>query len=168
MRKLLIAACALVVLPGAAFAQQGSGRGGGGHGGGWRGGGGGWHGGGWRGGGWRGGGGRGGWGARFGPGPVGRFGPRDFAAWRGGFWWHGYRGARFGWWWFANGFWYWYDAPVYPYPANVADYYVPSDSYAPAGPIWYYCANPAGYYPTVHACPSGWQPIQPSEGQPPQ
>jgi hypothetical protein len=171
MKRLLIATCALLALPGAALAQH-SGRGGAaaGHGGG------GFHGGGgprggpaFRGGpGFRGGFG-GGFRARFGAGPVGRFGARDLAAWRGGFWWHGYRGSRFGWWWFTDGFWYWYDAPSYPYPDDVADYSVPGEEYAaPGAPVAYYCYSPAGYYPTVPACPSGWRvvPSNPGPGGP--
>jgi hypothetical protein len=171
MNKLLIAACALLALPGAAFAQPG-----GSHGGGSSHGGGGGHGapssrGGFSaaGGGFRGGagfrGGVGGIGSRaFAAGPVGRFGARDVAAWRGGFWWHGYRGSRFGWWWFTDGFWYWYDAPLYPYPDYVGDYYVPSQAYAPPGQVWYYCYNPAGYYPYVPACPSGWRVVPATPG----
>jgi hypothetical protein len=26
--------------------------------------------------------------------------------------------------------------------------------------FWYYCTNPAGYYPNVQQCPSGWQVVQ--------
>ncbi|MCL4802116.1 MAG: hypothetical protein KJ025_21165 [Burkholderiales bacterium] len=26
---------------------------------------------------------------------------------------------------------------------------------------WYYCANPAGYYPYVKQCPGGWQRVAP-------
>ena len=176
MKKLLIALCALAVLPGAALAQQhggggahgGGGQAGGGRAaGGWRGGGG-WNGGGWRGGGWRGGGWNNGFRTHFFAGPVGHFGARDFAAWRGGFWWHGFRGGRIGWWWFAGGGWYWYAAPLYPYPDYVADYYIPSDAYQPPGALWYYCYDPAGYYPYVHACPSGWRPVTPNYGSPPQ
>jgi hypothetical protein len=163
MRKLLVATCALLALPGAGFAQRGaaggphSGRHGAApHGGGWRGGASGFHGGvGWGGQGFN---------SRFAPGPIGRFSPREAAVWRGGFWWHGFRGGRFGWWWHADGFWYWYDAPAYPYPAYVAGYYVPADAYAPPSPVWYYCYNPAGYYPYVHACPSGWRVVPAAPG----
>lgn len=169
MNKLLIAACALLALPGAALAQP---RGGGAHGGSGSHGGGG-HGApsGRSGGGFRGGGSfsagvgvRGGGVRAFAAGPVGRFGVRDVAAWRGGFWWHGYRGSRFGWWWFTDGFWYWYDAPLYPYPDFVGDYYVPSQAYAPPGRVWYYCYSPAGYYPYVPACPSGWRVVPATDG----
>jgi hypothetical protein len=172
MKKLLIAGCALLALPGAALAQHNGGGGGGAHG---QGGGGrgfhgqsgGFHGGaGFRGGGagFRGGGfAPGGFRSRFGAGPIGRFGARDLGAWRGGFWWHGFRGGRIGWWWFADGFWYWYDNPAYPYPDYVGEYsvpsdsYAPSDAYAPSNQVWYYCPNPGGYYPNVPRCPAGWQ-----------
>ena len=71
--------------------------------------------------------------------------------------------GRIGWWWFADGFWYWYDNPVYPYPDYVGDYYVPSDSYAPPDRVWYYCDSAGGYYPDVPRCPTGWRTV-PAEG----
>ena len=178
MKKLLIATCALLALPGAALAQHSGGGGshgggGGAHGGagahaqggGFHGGGGGFRGGGqfhgggtFHGGGFRGGGfAPGGFHSHFAAGSVGRFGGRDLGAWRGGFWWHGFRGGRIGWWWFTDGFWYWYDTPAYPYPEFVGDYSVPDEGYAPPGPVWYYCYEPRGYYPYVPVCPSGWR-----------
>jgi hypothetical protein len=175
MKQLLIATCALLALPGAALAQhrgdsEPHGGGGGSHGGagGARGGsevhgGGEVRGGGEVHGGFRGGFPSGGFHAHLDAGPIGRFGARDFDAWRGGFWWHGFRGGRIGWWWLADGFWYWYDAPVYPYPGYVGDYYVPSEAYAPPGQILYYCSYPAGYYPYVRACPTGWR-VVPADG----
>jgi len=93
----------------------------------------------------------------FGMGSIDLFGARDFDAWRGGHWWHGFRGGRLGWWWFTDGFWYWYDEPAYPYPDYVADYSVPSEGYAPPGEVWYFCYEPRGYYPYVPACPSRWR-----------
>ena len=27
---------------------------------------------------------------------------------------------------------------------------------------WYYCQDPAGYYPYVQQCPRGWQPVSPT------
>jgi hypothetical protein len=36
--------------------------------------------------------------------------------WRAGHWYHGRHGGRVGWWWVAGGVWYFYPAPVYPYP----------------------------------------------------
>jgi len=97
-------------------------------------------------------------------GPVGRFGPRDIGAWRGGHWWHGFRGGRLGWWWFADGFWYWYDEPVYPFPDVVSDYSAPSEGYTPPSEVWYFCRGPRGYYPYVPACPSGWRVVPASPG----
>ncbi len=26
---------------------------------------------------------------------------------------------------------------------------------------WYYCLNPAGYYPDIQDCPNGWMPVAP-------
>ncbi|MBW4048323.1 MAG: hypothetical protein HIU89_10405 [Proteobacteria bacterium] len=43
----------------------------------------------------------------------------------------------------------------------------------PAPPAyWYYCNNPAGYYPQIATCPGGWaqvlaQPQEPEEAAPP-
>jgi hypothetical protein len=153
---LLISACAAIALPGAVLAQgAGPGHEGGG--------------------GWSHGGAGGGSHAgapRFAAGAsVERFAGGDLAAWRGGHWYHGAVGGNFGWWWWADGLWYWYAAPIYPYPAVVADTYVADDDYAPppsAGPVWYYCHGPQGYYPYVRACPSGWQmvPATPPDYQP--
>ena len=63
------------------------------------------------------------------------------------------------------GGWYFYPAPVYPYP----DPYVPPViAVQPAPPVaqaqpqtqsWYYCDRPAGYYPYVTECPSGWKTV---------
>ncbi len=87
--------------------------------------------------------------------------------WRNGYWYHGWYGGRWGWWWLAGGLWFWYPAPVYPYPdpyvpgsATVAD---TTPSPPPAAPAraptvqyWYHCAAPKGYYPYVSKCPGGW------------
>ena len=118
MNRLLTAACAVAALaiPSAALAQHSPG---GGHSGGHGGPHGGPHGGGFspsfRGGG----------GSRFGhfsAGPVSHFNSFQMGAWRGGHWFHGGFGGRFGWWWWADGFWYLYDAPIYPYPGYVGEY----------------------------------------------
>jgi hypothetical protein len=48
-----------------------------------------------------------------------------------------------------------YGAPL-PYPPVAA----PQTAYvAPPNPQWYYCANPAGYYPYVQSCAGGWQTV---------
>jgi hypothetical protein len=59
----------------------------------------------------------------------------------------------------------WYGEPDY-------SYYEPSYQAAPAygdatptasaaGSYWYYCQNPAGYYPYVQQCLTQWQPVPP-------
>lgn len=60
--------------------------------------------------------------------------------------------------------------PYYYYPY----YYVPvappvyiergNPSNPPVDPTqyWYYCDDPAGYYPYVQDCPGGWQPVEPA------
>ena len=159
MRTMLIATCALIALPGAALAQHHGGVA---------------HGDSERRGEFRGGGdfhrggprdrpGERGFGARFAPGPIGHFRARDFEAWRGGYWWHGFRGGRIGWWWFAAGAWYWYASPAYPYPGYVGDYSLPGDDVGEPGGGAYYCTYPAGYYPYVRVCPSGWR-VVPADG----
>ncbi len=55
------------------------------------------------------------------------FSPIEHNRWVGGGWhhmrWHG----RFGWWWGVGGAFYWYPAPVYPYPAEVSSTYYDDD-----------------------------------------
>ena len=100
-----------------------------------------------------------GYGAHFAPGPVSRLAPHALAAWRAGYWWHGWRGGRVGWWWCAGGFWYWYPSPIYPYPS-----YVPADVVGggrPAPGVWWFCDSPPGYYPYVRGC-RRWRPVAPS------
>ncbi len=58
------------------------------------------------------------------PGWRGGFHEHDIVVWRGGHWFHGWHGPRLGWWWIVGGAWYWYPAPVYPYP-DVYTPYVP-------------------------------------------
>jgi hypothetical protein len=74
-------------------------------------------------------------------------------AWHGGRWFRGWYGGRFGWWWYVPGYdWYaYYDEPVYPYPAY---------PYAGSPNLWYYCEDPAGYYPYIQQCTGPWQPVQ--------
>lgn len=149
LKKLIVAALAALCSPVAALAQHGGmGHGGMGHGG------------------------MGHGGAPpaihgFAAGPVGRFGARDMATWRSGYWWHGWRGGRVGWWWFAGGFWYWFAAPVYPYPTYVPDYYIGGGYPAPGALAWW-CDNPPGYYPYVQGC-WRWRPAPPNyaPGYPP-
>lgn len=108
-------------------------------------------------------------------GDIHRFHEHDFDRWRGGRWYHGAHGARRGWWWIVGGIWYFYPAPVYPYP----DPYLPpvvvvpqATAPAPAPVVpqqyWYYCPKPAGYYPYVPRCGTAWQavPANPPPGPP--
>ena len=111
-------------------------------------------------------------------------------AWAGGAWHHDWHDGRFGWWWYTDGGWYFYDQPVYPMPVVVSDDYVPdpgavSDEAPPEDPsyyaqpaapapqgvappqYWYYCDNPAGYYPYVQSCPTQFRPV-PATPQPQQ
>jgi len=59
--------------------------------------------------------------------------------------------------------------PVYvpPYPAPVvveqpAPVYQEQPQPQAAQQVWYYCQDPAGYYPYVKQCPHGWQPVSPT------
>ncbi len=102
---------------------------------------------------------------------IHRFHERDIDVWRGGRWYHGYHDNRLGWWWIAAGLWYFYPAPVYPYPDPYAPPVVvnPPVVVVPQAPApapiqpqpqyWYYCASARGYYPYVPNCPEPWQPV---------
>jgi len=103
-------------------------------------------------------------------GEIQRFHEEDLRLWRGGHWVHERHSGRLGWWWVVGPTWYWYPAPIYPYP----DPYVPP--LAPAPPprqvpaqYWYYCPSARGYYPYVPACPEAWLQVvpQPTPPQPP-
>lgn len=99
-------------------------------------------------------------GDRTGGGPHnGHGGNRHGGNWHQGNWRQGWHNNRWGWWWVAPGFadWYYYDAPVYPYP----DPYQPP-GVSSAGPgYWYYCPSPPGYFPYVAQCALPWQPVMP-------
>lgn len=88
-------------------------------------------------------------------GDIGRFHEHDLGHWRSGHWFHGKGGARFGWWWIVGPYWYFYPAPVYPYP----DPFVPPIAGALTPGYWYYCADPPGYYPYVPQCWVEWQAV---------
>ena len=91
------------------------------------------------------------------------------SVWHGGHTWHGgvaWRGGHdrddwnrddFGW----GGFGSW--GPDYSgwYDWNYPGYYAsPGYAYrAPSANVWYYCYNPAGYYPYVQQCYGAWQPV---------
>lgn len=101
-------------------------------------------------------------------GDIGRFHERDLERWRGGRWYDGRHDGRLGWWWIVGGVWYFYPGRVDPYP----DPYQPPLNIAPLPPAapmyWYYCDDPAGYYPYVPECRFNWrpQPAQPAAPYP--
>jgi len=64
-------------------------------------------------------------------GDVHRFREQDLRRWQGGHWVHDRHAGRLGWWWVVGGVWYFYPAPVYPYP----DPYVPPDGGAAGIPV---------------------------------
>lgn len=108
---------------------------------------------------------------------IRRFHERDFDTWRRGHWYHGEHEGRLGWWWLAAGIWYFYPAPVYPYPDPYAPPILvtppvvvpqpqpPAAEPPPAPQYWYYCASRKAYYPYVPNCPEAWKPVP---AQPPQ
>lgn len=88
----------------------------------------------------------------------------DISPWYGGRWVQTRHDGRVGWWWVVGTIWYFYPAPVYPYPdpyappetltlpANTA----PATAASPPVQYWYYCPSVNSYYPYVGACPEGW------------
>jgi hypothetical protein len=84
--------------------------------------------------------------------------------------WHGrHGGSHFGFYFGAPLFWDSYPY-YYRYPRTVV--IEPPPVYVQQSPpvyvqqpqaYWYYCPNPAGYYPTVSSCPSGWMPVLPRQ-----
>ena len=87
---------------------------------------------------------------------------RDF--WRGGRWEHGWHDGRFAWWWAVGGGWYFYPAPIYPFPTYVPPAIIvqqppPVPTGLPPAQSWYYCDNPRGYYPYVAACNGPWREV---------
>jgi hypothetical protein len=170
---ILVAILAAFVATGSAFAQRGGG-GGGGHGGGGGGyGGGGMH---------SGGGGYGGGGSWHGGG---------YNGWHGGYhggYYGGWRGYGYGWGWYGAGLatglylggplwwgaWPYYGGYYgYGYPYYSASYSYPvytdppvydqqaMPQAAPANNFWYYCTEPAGYYPYVQNCSRNWMQVVP-------
>ncbi len=85
---------------------------------------------------------------------IHHFHDHDFARWRGGAWHHGWHGGRLGWWWVVGGVWYFYPAPVYPYPNP---YEPPIGTPPPPPQVYYYCDDPPGYYPYVPQCRVPWR-----------
>jgi hypothetical protein len=137
-------------------AGHGGGGGGGFHAGGFHGGG--FHGGGFHGGGFHGGGFHGG-GFHAGGFHGGGF-HGGFAGVHGGYgdhWYHGWRNGQYGWWW-GDGLGSTYDPYDYGWDAYPdSGYYGYTQPYT--AQTWYYCSDPAGYYPYVTQCNTGWQAV---------
>jgi hypothetical protein len=113
------------------------------------------------------------------------FTPFELDLWRRGGWIHDWYGGRYGWWWVADGYWYWYSQPVYPYPTYVPPVPPPAVVVAPApgappppAPVvappppppaapagqpapqsWYYCDGSRSYYPYVNTCNTPWRQV---------
>lgn len=77
---------------------------------------------------------------------------------------HAHFGGHFGHWHGHEfGSWGWGDAwPLVTYPGIYDDGGYAYDDASPASSsaqYWYYCQNPAGYYPYVTSCTTAWQPV---------
>jgi hypothetical protein len=80
-----------------------------------------------------------------------------------GHWYHGWHNGRYGWWLVGPGLaWSYYTYPWWgSYPGYDYDYDYGQYGYGQpyAGQTWYYCSDPAGYYPYVAQCNTGWQAV---------
>ena len=96
----------------------------------------------------------------------------EVEVWHGGHWFHDWHDGRYGWWWVVDGGWYFYPAPVYPYPTYIPPAVViqqppPTPAGMPPAQSWYYCDNPQGYYPYVASCNGPWRPVAATPSPPP-
>lgn len=87
--------------------------------------------------------------------------------WHGGHWVHGWHMGHDGWWWVIGTAWYFYPAPVYPYPEPPLVVVTPPPPPLIPPQYYYYCPNPPGYYPGLPGCPIGWQLVPAMPGPPP-
>ncbi len=107
-------------------------------------------------------------GAYHGGGWGGNSGWHGGGGWRGGRWYGGgwYGGLYLDPWWYADAY------PYYAYSGAIGYDAYPAAVVAPASPPvyvnqsgaaaapsgdWYYCQNPAGYYPYVKSCSQAWE-----------
>ena len=75
-----------------------------------------------------------------------------------GYWGPGYWGP--GWWPGPSSYYYAPPTVVVPaYQPPPVVYEAPRPLGPPPESFWYYCQNPAGYYPSVPNCPGGWTPV---------
>lgn len=87
-----------------------------------------------------------------------------------GYWHHGVRHGRWGWWWVVGPRWTYYEYPIYPEPPNtqvlvqqaMPTVVLPSVQTLPLPTVsnvtqnWYYCAPVKTYYPYVPTCSEPW------------
>jgi len=73
------------------------------------------------------------------------FNEHELAIWRGGRWHHDWHTGRYGWWWEVAGVWYFYAAPIYPYPTSVPTVVVQPVP-APPAPVQREVVYPHGKY----------------------
>ena len=85
-------------------------------------------------------------------------------AWNGGSWHQGWYGSRYGCWWVVPGFGWLVRLRRAGLPYPDPDAYTQVTS---AIPYWYYCQDPAGYYPHVTQCSGPWQPVPAQPPAPP-
>ncbi len=71
-----------------------------------------------------------------------------------GHWYHGSHNGRYGWWWGDGLGW-----SNYPYAVGWDNYDYDNYSQPYANQTWYYCSDPAGYYPYVTQCNTSWQAV---------
>ena len=93
-----------------------------------------------------------------------RFTPSERHVWTSGRWVQGWHDRRYAWWWVTGGGWYFYPAPIYPYPTYIPPAVVvqqppPVPSGLPPTQFWYFCDNPQGYYPYVASCTVPWRAV---------
>ena len=113
----------------------------------------------------------------------------DIDLWVRGTWVQGWFNGQYGWWWISAGRRYFYTQPVYPYPVVMSEVWYPEvpvmqapppvvvttpppppgvappppSGFGPPPPqpqTWYYCDNPAGYYPYVQVCAQPFRAVQ--------
>lgn len=65
-----------------------------------------------------------------------------------------------GWWWIVGPSWYFYPAPVYPFPDPYTPPTVVVQTVPASGPHYWYCTNPQGYYPYVPLCYDAWRRVE--------
>jgi|SRR5580700_7045240 hypothetical protein len=79
-----------------------------------------------------------------------------FGGGHGGHWYHGWHNGGYGWGWGDGLGWSYYP---YDYGYGYPDYGYYNYSQPYASQTWYYCSDPAGYYPYVAQCNTGWQAV---------